>query len=212
MAQLVRDERIVLWDRRRQIVYDEPGVLTKWGVKPPSIPDWLALVGDSSDGYPGLPGWGAKSAAAVLRRYGHLEMIPRRGSEWDVPSLRGAVTLAATLSEQWDAAQLYRSLAILRTADDGVDIPQQQPDELRWDGAPKDALAGVLRRVGAAAPPRPPPPLARLGRHPLPRRRGSGRPARTRDLACLRVHDEDLVGILARRRRGGHLEDARSVR
>ena len=137
MAQLVRDERIVLWDRRRQIVYDEPGVLTKWGVKPPSIPDWLALVGDSSDGYPGLPGWGAKSAAAVLRRYGHLEMIPRRGSEWDVPSLRGAVTLAATLSEQWDAAQLYRSLAILRTADDGVDIPQQQPDELRWDGAPK---------------------------------------------------------------------------
>ena len=139
MAQLVRDERIVLWDRRRQIVYDEPGVLTKWGVKPPSIPDWLALVGDSSDGYPGLPGWGAKSAAAVLRRYGHLEMIPRRGSEWDVPSLRGAVTLAATLSEQWDAAQLYRSLAILRTADDGVDIPQQQPDELRWDGARRRA-------------------------------------------------------------------------
>ena len=138
MAQLVRDERIVLWDRRRQIVYDEPGVLTKWGVSPASIPDWLALVGDSADGFPGLPGWGTKSAAAVLRRYGHLEMIPRRGSEWDVPSLRGAVTLAATLTEQWDAAQLYRSLALLRTADDGVDIPQQQPDELRWDGAPKE--------------------------------------------------------------------------
>ena len=106
MAQLVRDERIVLWDRRRQVVYDEPGVLNKWGVSPASIPDWLALVGDSADGFPGLPGWGAKSAAAVLRRYGHLEMIPRRGSEWDVPSLRGVVTLAATLSEQWDAAQL----------------------------------------------------------------------------------------------------------
>jgi 5'-3' exonuclease len=138
MAQLVRDERIVLWDRRRQIVYDDSGVLAKWGVAPASIADWLALVGDSSDGFPGLPGWGAKSAAAVLRRYGHLEMIPRRASEWDVPSLRGAVVLSATLSEQWDAAQLYRSLALLRTADDGVDIPQRDPDELRWDGAPKE--------------------------------------------------------------------------
>jgi 5'-3' exonuclease len=137
MAQLVRDERVVLWDRRRRIVYDHAGVLAKWGVNPPSIPDWLALVGDSSDGYPGLPGWGAKSAAAVLRRYGHLEMIPRKASEWDVPSLRGAVLLSATLSEQWDAALLYRSLALLRTADDGVDIPQENPDALRWGGAPK---------------------------------------------------------------------------
>jgi len=138
MAQLVRDERIVLWDRRRQIVYDDPGVLAKWGVAPTSIPDWLALVGDSADGFPGLPGWGAKSAAAVLRQYKHLEMIPRRASDWDVPSLRGAVVLSATLSEQWDAAQLYRSLALLRTADDGVDIPQHDPDDLRWDGAPKE--------------------------------------------------------------------------
>ena len=138
MAQLVRDGRIVLWDRRRQITYDTDGVLAKWGVTPESIPDWLALVGDSADGFPGLPGWGAKSAAAVLRRYRHLEAIPRRASEWDVPSLRGAVPLSATLNEQWDAALLYRSLAMLRTADDGVDIPQRQPDELRWNGAPKD--------------------------------------------------------------------------
>ncbi len=137
MAQLVRDERIVLWDRRRQIRYDDAGVLAKWGVPPASIPDWLALVGDSADGFPGLPGWGAKSAAAVLRRYGHLELIPRRASEWEVPSLRGAVLLSATLNEQWDAAVLYRSLALLRTADDGVDIPQHDPDELRWAGVPK---------------------------------------------------------------------------
>ena len=138
MAQLVRDDRVVLWDRRRGIVYDTDGVLAKWGVAPESIPDWLALVGDSSDGFPGLPGWGAKSAAAVLRRYRHLEAIPRRASEWDVPSLRGAVLLSATLNEQWDAAQLYRSLARLRTAEDGVQIPQREPDELRWAGAPRD--------------------------------------------------------------------------
>ena len=138
MAQLVRDERIVLWDRRRRIEYDDAGVRAKWGVPPASIPDWLALVGDSSDGFPGLPGWGAKSAAAVLRRYGGLEDIPRRASEWDVPSLRGAVPLAATLVEQWDAAILYRTLARLRTADDGVVIPQTEPDELAWQGAPRE--------------------------------------------------------------------------
>ncbi len=138
MAQLVRDGRIVLWDRRRQITYDTEGVLAKWGVTPESIPDWLALVGDSADGFPGLPGWGAKSAAAVLRVYRHLEAIPRRASEWEVPSLRGAVLLSATLNEQRDAALLYRSLAMLRTAEDGVDIPQRQPDELRWNGTPRD--------------------------------------------------------------------------
>ncbi len=138
MAQLVRDGRVVLWDRRRQITYDTAGVLAKWGVAPESIPDWLALVGDSADGFPGLPGWGAKSAAAVLRRYLHLEAIPRRASEWDVPSLRGAVLLSATLNEQWEAARLYRSLALLRTADDGVPIPQRTPDELRWTGAPRE--------------------------------------------------------------------------
>ena len=137
MAQLVRDARVVLLDRRRRIVYDEPAVIEKWGVRPPSIPDWLALVGDSADGFPGLPGWGAKSAAAVLLRYGSLEGIPARASEWQVPSLRGGPLLAATLREQWDLALLFRSLARLRTAADGVEIPEQAIDELEWLGAPR---------------------------------------------------------------------------
>ena len=137
MAQLVRDARIVLLDRRRRITYDEPAVMEKWGVPPTAIPDWLALVGDSADGFPGLPGWGAKSAAAVLARYGSLEAIPERASAWDVKSLRGGPVLAATLRERWDEVQLYRSLARLRTADDGVEIPQQQVEELRWQGTPR---------------------------------------------------------------------------
>jgi 5'-3' exonuclease len=138
MAQLVRDDRVVLYDRRRRVVYDEAGVVAKWGVPPGSIPDWLALVGDAADGYPGLPGWGAKSAAAVLARYGTLESIPAKASAWDVPSLRGAAALAATLREQRDAAFLYRSLARLRTAADGVEIPQQSAERLRWAGAPRE--------------------------------------------------------------------------
>ena len=89
MAQLVQDERIVLWDRRRQLTYDDAGVREKWGVPPASIPDWLAVVGDSSDGYPGIPGWGAKGAAAVLAKYGHLEDVPERPSQWEVPGVTG---------------------------------------------------------------------------------------------------------------------------
>ncbi len=137
MAQLVDDERVVLLDRRRRITYDEPAVLVKWGVPPSAIPDWLALVGDSSDGYPGLPGWGAKSAAAVLARYGSLEAIPAKASAWDVKSLRGGPVLAATLRERWVEVQLYRSLARLRTTDDGVEIPQERVDEMRWRGTPR---------------------------------------------------------------------------
>ena len=138
MAQLVRDERIVLWDRRRQLTYDDAGVRAKWGVAPTSIPDWLALVGDSSDGYPGIPRWGAKTAAAVLSVYGSLDEIPRRASQWQVPSVRNGVLLAATLSEHWDEAMLYRDLARLRTADDGVDIPQKAVGELMWPGARRE--------------------------------------------------------------------------
>lgn len=150
MAQLVQGERIVLWDRRRDIVYDDAGVRAKWGVPPASIPDWLGLVGDSSDGYPGLPGWGAKSAAAVLRRYGHYEDIPRAASAWEVPGIGGAraVTLAATLRDQWDDAVLYRDLARLRTVEDGVPIRQRDPDELRWDGAPRAAWEGFCDEWG----------------------------------------------------------------
>jgi len=119
MAQLVDDARVVLLDRRRRITYDEPAVLVKWGVPPSAIPDWLALVGDSSDGYPGLPGWGAKSAAAVLARYGSLEAIPAKASAWDVKSLRGSPVLAATLRERWEEVLLYRSLARLGTPRQG---------------------------------------------------------------------------------------------
>ena len=137
MAQLVRDQRIVLWDRRRQLTYDDAGVRAKWGVAPTSIPDWLALVGDSSDGYPGLPRWGAKTAAAVLSVYGSLDDIPRKASQWQVPTVRNGVLLAATLVEHWDEALLYRDLARLRTADDGVDIPQASPADLIWAGAPR---------------------------------------------------------------------------
>jgi len=148
MAQLVDDARVVLLDRRRRITYDEPAVMVKWGVAPSAIPDWLALVGDSADGFPGLPGWGAKSAAAVLARYGSLEAIPAKASAWDVKSLRGAPVLAQTLRERWDEVQLYRSLARLRTAEDGVEIPQQTVDELRWRGAPRAPWEALCERLG----------------------------------------------------------------
>jgi 5'-3' exonuclease len=135
MAQLVRGDRVVLWDRRRDLVYNEAGVVEKWGVLPESVPDRLALVGDAADGYPGLPGWGDRSAAAVLRRYLHLEDVPERASEWEVPGLRNAIVLAATLRDRMDEALLYRDLARLRTTEDGVPIPQLDVDELRWPGA-----------------------------------------------------------------------------
>ena len=135
MAQLVQDERIVLWDRRRDTIYDDAGVRAKWGVAPESVPDRLALVGDAADGFPGLPGWGDKGASAVLARYMHLEAIPANGSEWDVKGLRGAVTLAATLRDHWQDALLYRDLARLRSLEDGVEIPQVGVEELRWHGA-----------------------------------------------------------------------------
>lgn len=135
MAQCVRDGRVVLWDRRRNLVYDEAGVRAKWGVPPGSVPDRLALVGDAADGYPGLPGWGDRSASAVLARYGRLEDVPARAAEWDVPGLRNAAGLAATLRDRMEEALLYRDLARLRTAADGVPIPQQDVEALRWRGA-----------------------------------------------------------------------------
>jgi len=158
MAQLVQGDRIVLWDRRRDVVYDDPGVRAKWGVKPTAIPDYLALVGDTSDGFPGLPGWGAKSAASVLAHYGSLEAIPKHASEWEVPGLGGsrAVALASTLVAQWDDALLFRDLARLRTVDDGVPIRQTDVDELRWDGAPRPEWEAFCEEWG----------LDRLARRP----------------------------------------------
>lgn len=146
LAQCVRGERIVLLDRRRRIVYDESGVVAKWGVPPASIPDLLALVGDAADGYPGLPGWGAKSAAAVLLRYGSLEAIPAQASDWAVP-VRGAVSLAATLRDRRDEVFLYRTLARLR-----IDAPLAEtgPDDLCWRGAPRDRWQSFCAEVGLA--------------------------------------------------------------
>jgi 5'-3' exonuclease len=150
MAQLVEGQRVVLLDRRRRITYDDAGVRAKWGVAPASIPDWLAVVGDASDGYPGIPGWGAKGAAAVLARYGHLEDVPERGSAWEVPGATGgrAMTLAASLRDHHAEAFLYRSLARLRTTEDGVQIPQASAEELRWNGAPRTRWQAFCDRWG----------------------------------------------------------------
>ncbi|MGH2511812.1 MAG: 5'-3' exonuclease [Candidatus Limnocylindrales bacterium] len=144
LAQCVRGERVVLWDRRRRIVYGADGVRTKWGVEPASIPDWLALVGDAADGYPGLPGWGARSAAAVLARYGSLEAIPVDPGQWDVP-VRSAPSLAATLRERLPEVLLYRTLARLRT---DAPISQRTPAELRWPGTPRAAWYAFCDELG----------------------------------------------------------------
>src|SRR3989442_9283555 len=113
LAQCVRGNRVVQLDRRTREVRDESAVRQKFGVPPTSIPDWLALVGDSADGYPGLPGWGEKSAATVLARYRHLEHIPKLAAAWDVP-LRRPTRLATTLTEQSARSVLFRELATLR--------------------------------------------------------------------------------------------------
>ncbi|HEY6506421.1 MAG TPA: 5'-3' exonuclease H3TH domain-containing protein [Vicinamibacterales bacterium] len=140
MTQCVRGKRVVLLDRMRRRVLDEQGVVEKFGVPPSSIPDWLALVGDAADGYPGVPRWGAKSAAALLSVYPHLEAIPDRESEWRT-SVRGAAALALSLREHRDEAYLYRRLATLRT-----DVPLvERLEDLRWRGARRDDLTALCR-------------------------------------------------------------------
>lgn len=133
LAQLVSGNRIVCWDRRRETVMDESGVVEKFGVKPESIPDWLAVVGDSADGYPGIPGWGAKSASAVLSHYRHLEQVPDDSSKWQVDSISAgrAASLAQSLAMRRQEAALYRRLAMLRD-----DVPlQEKAVDLKWQGA-----------------------------------------------------------------------------
>ena len=145
LAQIVSGKRIVCWDRRREIVMDEAGVLAKFGVRPESIPDWLAVVGDSADGYPGLPGWGAKSASAVLLRYKHLEAIPVDARKWRLDSISPgrAATLAEALSSRHNEALLYRQLATLRT-----DVPLgQNLRDLQWRGA-HPVLKGLCHDLG----------------------------------------------------------------
>ena len=142
LAQCVRGDRVVQLDRRTREVRNESGVRAKFGVSPTSIPDWLALVGDTADGYPGLPGWGARSAATVLARYPHLEDIPARAAEWAV-ALRGAARLAETLAGQRKLALLFRVLAVLRT-DAPIDA---DVNALRWRG-PRDDFATWSERLG----------------------------------------------------------------
>jgi 5'-3' exonuclease len=145
LAQLVSGTRVVLRDRMRKITYDEAGVVAKWGVAPASIPDYLALVGDASDGFPGLPGWGSKSAAAVLARWKHLDLIPPSALDWDLP-LRGASRLAATLVQQRDAALLYRRLATLNRDADISATPDL--DSLAWHGVPRAAFVALCEELG----------------------------------------------------------------
>lgn len=133
LAQLVSGNRIVCWDRRRDILIDEKGVIEKFGVHPQSIPDWLALVGDSADGYPGIPGWGAKSAAVVLSHYKHLESIPDDPAKWKVSAVSAgrAASLAASLAGRREEARLYKKLATVRD-----DVPLQETlGDLKWQGA-----------------------------------------------------------------------------
>ncbi len=143
MAQCVRGARVVMWDRRKQIAIDEPGVIAKYGVPPASIPDLLALVGDEADGIPGLPGFGMKGAGAVLTRYGTIDAIPDDAAKWDVP-VRGKEKLAAVLAARRADAGLYRTLAVLR--EDA--LPPFDIEELRWGGFDRARLAAFAARLG----------------------------------------------------------------
>lgn len=136
LAQVVRAGRIVQFDRRKEKVYDVEDVIEKYGVRPESIPDWLGLVGDSADGFPGLPGWGAKSSALVLARYGHIEQIPLSAGQWDI-TVRSGAKLAQTLADNMDDALLFKKLATLDLAAPTVD----NVDEMKWTGPTADLAA-----------------------------------------------------------------------
>jgi len=143
LAQCVDDNRIVLRDRIRRVTYDEAGVVAKFGVAPESIPDYLALVGDSSDGYPGLAGWGARSSAAILERFRNLDAIPESPLDWDVP-MRGASQLAAVLRDHKTEALLYRRLARLNT-DAAI---TGTLDDLAWGGVPRSEFLALCAELG----------------------------------------------------------------
>lgn len=144
LAQSVVGARVVQLDRRREIVRDEAGVVEKFGVRPESIPDYLAVTGDTADGYPGIAGWGAKAAAAVLSQYRHLEKIPKDWHQWH-PSIRRARPLAEALFSAWNDALLFRTLATLR-----LDVPVfESVEELRWKG-PRGDFEVVCERLRAA--------------------------------------------------------------
>jgi 5'-3' exonuclease len=136
LSQLVSGDHIVCWDRRREIIIDEAGVIEKFGVSPQSIPDWLGVVGDSADGFPGIPGWGAKSASAVLAQYKKLEAIPKDAAKWKVGAISAgrAASLVESLTKNWEEALLFRKLATIRT-----DVPLKETlNDLKWKGARED--------------------------------------------------------------------------
>jgi 5'-3' exonuclease len=141
LSQCVAGTRVVQLDRRQNAVRDEAGVVAKFGVRPESIPDYLAVVGDSADGFPGVTGWGAKAAAMVLSRYSHLEAVPRDWRKW-APSIRRARSLAESLFAAWDEAILFRTLATLRP-----DVPVfERVDDLRWRG-PRPEFGQLCRSM-----------------------------------------------------------------
>ena len=142
LGQCVRGERVIQYDRRKREFIDEEAVIAKFGVPPTSVPDWLGLVGDSADGFPGIAGWGAKSASAVLARYGHFESIPDNAGQWDVPGLRGAAKLSVALRQDFAQALLFRRIATLETDIDVGDV-----DDWEWLG-PTDAFDDWAVAVG----------------------------------------------------------------
>ncbi len=140
-SQCIEGRRVVALDRRKDRIIDESSVRDRFGVGPESVPDWQALVGDSADGFPGIPGWGKSSATTVLARYGHLEAIPEDASEWGV-QVRGMGRLSGSLREHWEEVLLYRLLATLRR-----DVPLEEDlEDLRWKGATND-LSSLCRRL-----------------------------------------------------------------
>ena len=141
LSQCVKGQRVVQLDRRKRELRDEKGVIARFGVGPASIPDYLALVGDSADGFPGIPGWGEKASGAVLGRYAHLERIPVSHTQWEV-AVRGAARLAAALEEHRELAMLFRRLATLRT-----DVPVGTVDDLQWRG-PTPEFERVAQQLG----------------------------------------------------------------
>jgi 5'-3' exonuclease len=143
MSQVVVGDRIVTYNRREQRIVDEEGVVEKFGVRPESIPDYLALVGDTADGVPGLPGWGAKSSSTVLARFPRLELIPADPAEWGV-TVRGADKLAVTLAQSQKEVYLYRELTTLR-----LDVPfEEELADLEWRGVPEPLFRDFCGRMG----------------------------------------------------------------
>jgi len=143
LGQCVRGTRVVQYDRRKGEIVDEAAVTLKFGVGPASIPDYLALVGDSADGYPGLAGWGSKSAATVLAKFGSITEIPASSGDWGLPGLRGSEKLAVTLRDQLELALLFRRIATIE-----VDVEVGAVDDWRWTG-PTEGFASLAARLGA---------------------------------------------------------------